>query len=179
MKTFRNYAVLVVLGLLLAACGSTNNSTAAPTNTPATPDFDQFLTLVNEFRSQPQVCKRGEVEEEMPAVGPVTYNDALNTATRLHSEYMATSGNFDHTGENGSSFSQRNTAAGYAGDSIGENIAVSSADVEGTFNQWRTSTRGHCQGMMSRHATEIGLGYGFSTENRLHHYWTFVTGRAK
>ena len=178
MKKLGLYSTLLVLGLLLAACGSTNSPVAKPANTPATPDFNQFLTIINEFRSQPQVCKNGEVDENMPAVGPVTYNDALNTSARLHSEFMANAGRLSHTGENGSSFSQRNTTAGYAGNSLSENIAMGSADVQGTFNQWRNSTRGHCQGMMDPNATEIGLGYGFSAENRWYHFWTFVAGRA-
>ena len=177
MKKLGLYSTLFVLGLLLAACGSNTNPVAKPANTPATPDFAQFLTLVNQFRSQPQTCATAAGTENMPAVGPVAYNDAINTATRLHSEYMATTGNFDHRGQNGSSFSQRNTAAGYTGASRVENIAAGADNVADTLEQWRTSDTGHCQNLMNADINEIGLGYGFNANDQFRHYWTFVSGR--
>ena len=178
MKQLRLYRLLVVLALLVAACGSSNtNPIAKPANTPITPDPNAFLALVNQFRSQPQTCMNGTTPENMPAVGPVTLNEQLNTSARLHSEDMANNNYFDHAGLNGSSFSQRNTAAGYAGTSLGENIAAGGNSEQGTFDQWRTSTSGHCQGMMEANATEIGIGYGFSAQTDFLHYWTFVSGR--
>lgn len=176
MKKFALHGMLLALGILLAACGS-NAPTAKPANTPANVDFNEFLTLVNQFRSQPQVCKNGAADENMPAVGPVAYNDALNTSARLHSEDMANNNYFDHDSQDGTTFSQRNTNAGYTGFSTGENIAAGGGSAQAAFNQWRSSTSGHCQGLMSANSNEIGLGYGFNANSDFTHYWTFVSGR--
>lgn len=156
---------------------ATATVTINPPPPPPAPDLNQFLALINEFRSQPRVCMNGTTPENMPAVGPVVFQAQLNTAARLHSEDMATNNYFSHTGLNGSTFSQRILATGYTGSPQGENIAAGNLSPEATFNQWRNSPAGHCQGMMSANANEIGLGYGFSASSQWTHYWTLVFGR--
>ena len=177
MNKFGLSIVSVLISLLAISCNTATDTIAKPTNTPATPDANQFLTLINQFRSQPQTCKNGAADENMPAVGPVTLSDQLNTSARLHSEDMANNNYFEHTGLNGSSFSQRNTAAGYTGTSMGENLAAGSNSEQAALDNWRNSTDGHCQGLMQANATEIGIGYGFNAQSEWRHYWTFVSGR--
>ncbi|MDX2008178.1 MAG: CAP domain-containing protein [Meiothermus sp.] len=164
-----------------ATAGALTASATITINAAPNPDIAPFLTLINNFRSQQQTCQRlvnGVVQTEvMPAVPPVVFQDQLNTAARLHSEDMATNNYFDHTGLNGSTFSQRVIAAGYTGAPQGENISAGNADAQGAFNSWRNSQGGHCQGMMSPNANEIGLGYGFNANSQWTHYWTLVMGK--
>lgn len=165
--------VTATLGTLTASAVIT---VSAPPPPPP-PDLAPFLTLINEFRSQPRVCMNGTVAENMPAVPPVAFQAQLNTAARLHSEDMATNNYFSHTGLNGSTFVTRIAATGYPGTAQGENIAAGNSNVQGAFDNWRNSTAGHCQAMMSANANEIGLGYGFNANSQWTHYWTLVFGK--
>lgn len=180
MKKFGLYTLSVVLSLLFVACGS-NNDAIKPKNIP-NPDPNEFLTILNQFRSQPQTCTEDGVTTQLPAVPPVVLNDQLNASAKAHAQDMATNNYFSHTGQNGSEFPDRNAAAGYTGQSIGENIARSRDTVQETFDQWRTSTSGHCNLLMNANTNEIGIGYGFRAETRfgvdlVFSYWTFLAGR--
>jgi uncharacterized protein YkwD len=150
--------------------------TASATLTLAPPFQEAFLALINDFRAQPRVCKNGTVDQNMPAVPPVSLHALLNQAAQGHSQDMATNNFFSHTGSNGSTFSQRIAATGYTGAPGGENIAAGSETAQGAFDSWRTSTAGHCQGMMNANINEIGIGYARHTPSTWTHYWTLVTG---
>lgn len=153
-------------------------SSATITLNPANQTFDQqFLALINQFRSQPQTCFNGDVQETLPAATPLVYNAQLNTAARLHAEDMATNNYFSHTGLNGSSFSQRATAAGYTGSPQGENIAQGQDTAQGAFDSWRNSHAGHCQAMMSSKGDEMGLGYAINGNSSGKHYWVYLIGK--
>lgn len=182
MKQFKLYGFLVVLSLLLAACGS-STPTVKPANTPANFDPNEFLTLLNQFRSQPQTCTENGVTTQMPAVPPVVLNDQLNASAKGHAQDMATKKYFSHDSQDGNSFYERNTAAGYGGQSIGENIARGRETAQDTLDQWRNSKSGHCNLMMNANTNEIGIGYGFRIENFgpdldiVFSYWVFLAGR--
>ncbi len=165
--------VTATLGTLTASAVITITAPAPP----PPPDLAPFLALINEFRSEPRVCMSGTVAENMPAVPPVAFQEQLNTAARLHSEDMAANNYFSHTGLNGSTFVTRIAATGYTGAPQGENIAAGNATVQGAFDNWRNSTSGHCQAMMSANSNEIGLGYGFNANSQWTHYWTLVFGK--
>lgn len=182
MYTFRLLAVLMLLGLLATACGNGQPTATVKTTdpfAPANPDFNEFLTLINQFRAQPQTCKNGEADENMPAVPPLKPNENLSTSARLHSEDMATNNFFSHTSPDGRTIFQRNVAAGYTGNSRSENIARVSPTIQDTLDLWRTSTTGHCQTLMDPNATEVGIGYGFNAQQPFGHFWTLVTGKEK
>ena len=134
---------------------------------------EAFLALINAFRAEPQTC----AGEAMPAVPPVSLNTPLHNAARLHSQDMADNNYFSHTGLNGSTFTTRSQAQGYAGFAAGENIAAGSATAQGSFDQWRGSTSGHCQFMMSAAIDEIGIGYGQNATSTFTHYWTLKGGK--
>jgi uncharacterized protein YkwD len=158
----------------LTATAGTLTASATLTIAPAFPEA--FLALINAFRAQPQVCKNGTVDQNMPAVPPVSLHALLNQAAQGHSQDMATNNFFSHTGSNGSTFSQRIAATGYTGAPGGENIAAGSETAQGAFDSWRTSTAGHCQGMMNANINEIGIGYARNAASTWTHYWTLVTG---
>ncbi len=160
------------------AATSTLTATAGPLTASATITLElsyqeAFLLLINAFRSQPQTC----AGQAMPAVAPVSLNANLNISAQRHSQDMADNNYFSHTGQNGSTWSTRNTAAGYTGTSVGENIAAGSETPQNAFDNWRGSTSGHCQFMMSANINEIGIGYGQNVTSQWTHYWTLVGGR--
>jgi uncharacterized protein YkwD len=140
---------------------------------PSISNEEAFLALINAFRAEPQTC----AGQAMPAVPPVSLNTSLNTASRLHSKDMADNNYFSHTGLNGSTFTTRASVQGYAGFAAGENISAGSATAGDAFNQWRNSTAGHCQFMMSAAIDEIGIGYGQSGNSDFTHYWTLKGGK--
>lgn len=132
---------------------------------------EAVLAAVNALRARGATCGGSS----MPAVPPLAMSTELRQAARLHSADMATHDYFDHTSQDGRSFSQRAAEAGYRGAPVGENIAAGSAGAQGTFDQWLHSP-GHCQNMMSVRATEIGIGHAYDAGARYGHYWTQVFG---
>ena len=71
------------------------------------------------------------INAERAKVGaqPLAFNDNINTAAELHSQWMINTDTFSHTGAGGSSFTTRMANAGFkfvAPWSAGENIAWAS-----------------------------------------------------
>lgn len=132
---------------------------------------DQVLAEVNQRRAQPTNC--GATMH--PAVPPLTMNAALRTAARLHTRDMAENDYFSHTGQDGSTPSQRIAEAGYSGSTIGENIAAGSQTPEAVVANWMTSP-GHCRNIMHADFDHIGVGYAYDDASTYGHYWTQTFG---
>jgi uncharacterized protein YkwD len=131
----------------------------------------ELIALVNIERSKGANCGS---KGSFPATGPVQSNRALQIAARCHSVDMVGRGGLDHTGTDGSSFSERARREGYAGSPRGENIAAGNVTAERTVGQWMGSD-GHCANIMKDGIDRMGLGY-FTGDVRFTHYWTMVTG---
>lgn len=129
------------------------------------------LTRVNEVRSQGASC--GGVFA--PPTHPLTWNDELALAARLHSLDMAEQDYFDHTSLDGRSPWDRIDDAGYTGFAVGENIAVGSETAEEVMQSWMSSP-GHCRNIMSSDADELGVGYAYEADSTWVHYWTQTFG---
>ena len=96
-----------------------------------------------------------------PPVPALTMNGNLRTATRGHSEDMATQNYFSHTSLDGRTFSQRISNAGYTGAyPWGENIAAGQPNPTAVVDGWMAST-GHCQNIMHGAYRTVGVGYAF------------------
>ena len=76
------------------------------TQAPVSPSQQKLLDLVNNARAKG--CNCGNTA--YPPVAAVTWNTKLEQAAKKHSEYMNSSGNFSHTGANGTNAGQRITA---------------------------------------------------------------------
>jgi uncharacterized protein YkwD len=89
---------------------------------------------------------------------PLNLDTRLQAAARAHSADMVSRNYFDHISPEGIGPSGRAAAAGYPG-GAGENIAT---NVEGTvfklFDQWRASTAGHNENMLSANYLAAGFG---------------------
>lgn len=144
-----------------------------PCNWPVaqTTEEDAMVGLVNQLRATGTSC--GSTTHA--AVGPVTMNQYLREAARLHSQDMADQDYFSHTSLDGRSPWDRIGATAYQGSGVGENIAAGNSTAQRTFTQWLNSP-GHCRNMMNGSANEMGVGYAVGQGNYTH-YWTQVFGR--
>jgi uncharacterized protein YkwD len=83
---------------------------------------------------------------------------------------------FDHTNPDGLDPFQRMAAVGYAGRTMGENIAAGQPSPESVMAGWMASD-GHCANIMRGSFTEIGIGYftdggGGGFGRGYTHFWT-------
>lgn len=152
MKTQAFTAGAALAGLLL---------TSAPAL--AVPTFeDQVLALTNGERS---------------AVGcpALTPNAQLAAAAKRHSDDMARTGNFSHTGTDGSTAAQRVTDAGYHFRTMAENIAAGQASAEEVVRAWMNS-EGHRANIMNCELRDLGVAHAVDGNKKV--YWTQDFGAA-
>jgi uncharacterized protein YkwD len=133
---------------------------------------DQVIALVNQKRASGAVC--GGVSK--PPVPPVTANAQLRCAAHNHSKDMGVNKFFSHTGSNGSTFTQRITAAGYSWKAAGENIAAGYNTAAAVVNGWMAST-GHCNNIMNGNFKHLGVGYYYAASAPYRYYWTQDFGK--
>ncbi|MBK4217435.1 hypothetical protein JJJ17_16015 [Paracoccus caeni] len=129
----------------------------------ATSNERYFVSLVNEARAQ----------QGLPAL---KLEQSLNTAAEQHSRWMLDADVFSHTGQNGSSPTDRIKASGFdlSGSwQTAENIAYVSADTEDglrdeiqQLHQNLMNSPGHYANIMNDKATLIGLGLELGTFSR-------------
>ena len=141
------------------------------------PSWAQFeedvLRLTNEARAAGHDC---DSQGNFGPTGPLTMNNRLRCAARVHSYYMAQTGDFDHTeSQNGSSPFDRIENAGYRFSIAGENIAVGQGSPAEVVAGWLDSD-GHCANIMSPSYREIGVGFAVGTGRPIGSneapYWT-------
>ena len=136
--------------------------------------MSELLALINQFRSQPQLCSG----RSLPAAPPYAWNGALANAAARHSGDMAINNFFSHTGSDGSSPRTRIAAAGYSGE-WAENIAAGVSNAAGAIALWRSSTMGHCDAMMSTTWKEIGASCVARQGTQYGYYWTLDFGKPR
>lgn len=119
--------------------------------------FEQyFLELINAERAK-------------TGAQPLAFNDALNNAAELHSQWMIATDTFSHTGAGGSSPTARMGSAGYAfagSWASGENVAWASLRGAPGYNDEVTllhtnlmNSAGHKANILNSTYQEIGLGF--------------------
>ena len=140
---------------------------------------DQYmLELVNRGRANPQgeadVYLNGDLNQGLPsntistdAKQPLVFNFELHTAAQDHSQWMLDNNVFSHTGEGGSSPTQRMQAAGYvlvSPWSTGENIAYGGTtgtpdltSFVGNNHKNLFVSPGHRKNLMSGNFKEVGI----------------------
>ncbi len=131
----------------------------APAPTPSTgisASEQRVLDLTNQARAVARSCGT----TSYPAAPALTWNASLATAARSHASDMAVSNYFSHTSQDGRTFVQRATNAGYSGyHALGENIAAGQPTPESVVAGWLNSP-GHCSNIMSANFRELGVGVG-------------------
>ena len=126
---------------------------APPPPPPAPPPpasaTDQVVALVNQAR-------------DAAGCGPVTVNGALTAAAQAHSNDMGANDYFSHTSQDGRTFGQRISAAGYGGGYLGENIARGQRSAQAVHDAWMASS-GHRRNILDCDFTAIGVGLHSAT----------------
>jgi uncharacterized protein YkwD len=131
---------------------------------------DEVLRLSNAARAAGHNC---DTEGNFGPTTPLTMNANLRCAARLYSKDMADTGNFSHTGADGSTVTSRIQAAGYKSKRTwGENIALGQQTPADVVQGWLDSD-GHCSNIMNPAYKEIGVGYyPKKSGSRTSPYWT-------
>lgn len=183
---------VMLLVLVLAACGggggdappvaTTPTTPTTPTNptTPTTPptvvgtcdlpNFQQdLLTRINALRAAGASCGSSGT---FPPTTALSWNINLTNAADAHALDMATKNYFSHDSQDGRSFADRITAAGYSWSAAGENIAAGQPTVESVMSAWINSP-GHCANLMSASYVHVGVACrpAASTSNSYSRYW--------
>jgi uncharacterized protein YkwD len=114
----------------------------------------EVLRLTNLARQSARLCGT----TSYAAAPALTASSQLRCAARLHAKDMQDRSYFSHTSPTGVTFSQRSSAAGYLWRTVGENIASGYASPQAVVDGWLASP-GHCQNLMSRAFTELGVGF--------------------
>ena len=142
-------------------------TTPPPTGTtPSSAFVQRVLELTNAARAQARTCGT----TSYAATTPLTYNAALEKAAQAHAADMAAKNYFSHTSQDGRTFSQRVTAAGYTWTRVAENIAAGQTTPESVVAGWLQSA-GHCANIMSPALKELGVGYAYTSTSTYKHYW--------
>ena len=156
-------------------------------NQPSTVEVT-YLNTINKARSTSQDCGEYGV---MPSVPPLTWNNKLAFAAKIHSNDLAESNTFSHTGSGessdvvaqldhpgtGSTIQERIEYAGYTEWSyIGENIAAGYNTVQEVIDAWIGSP-GHCHNLMREEFTEVGMTRVDNANSKYKSYWTQDFGK--
>ena len=162
-QNFKFYSLFAFL--LFGAFGCQNQEEEiAPNQDNFNVDAQELVKLVNEYRTQGCTCGN----EQMPAVGTITWNETFAKTAYLHSKDMNDKNYFSHTGKDGSSAGERLERQGYDWRTYGENIAEGYTTEKSVIEGWIDS-EGHCRNIMNPNFQEMGLG-------RESNYWTQVFG---
>jgi uncharacterized protein YkwD len=183
MSTLRYVSLGLILMLLLSSCrifyaapSTPNPSPKAtaprPSDTPATSEFSEMLSLVNNARARGGVC--GNVA--YPASSPLRYDAVLERVAQKHSEDMNAANEMGHVSPVGSIYNpagsvlrERINREGYSWSVIGENVAWNYLSVSILVSAWLDSPH-HCENILNPEFTELGIGKAGT-------YWTQNFGR--
>lgn len=142
-----------------------------------------YLDAINEARSTTQNCG---IYGEMPPVPALKWNSKLAFSAKIHSNDLAVTNTFSHTGSGessdvvaqldhpgtGSLLEERVEYAGYTPWSyIGENIAAGFFTVNDVMDAWLASD-GHCVNIMREEFTEVGMSRIDNDSSQYKSYWT-------
>jgi uncharacterized protein YkwD len=114
-----------------------------------------------------QVLALTNVQRRAAGCPPLRPSPQLTRAAQRHSQDMATRGYFSHSTPEGTTWQQREVAAGYPADKTGgENIAYGQETPAVVMRSWMNSPP-HRENILSCEFTTMGVGYYPHG-----HYWT-------
>lgn len=142
----------LVLALVLGAVAVPAAPAAA-----ACPGADTAVTPLTLPAARAAVLCLVNAQRTSRGLGAVTQNARLQLAAQGHSDDMALRNYFSHDDPDGGDPGDRITAAGYAWQTYGENIAVGQATPADVMSDWMNST-GHRANILNPDFTELGVG---------------------
>ncbi|MET8154431.1 CAP domain-containing protein [Actinoplanes sp. NPDC049668] len=156
---YRRYVLAALVPATLSTAMFVSPAVAAPAKASEQSLQADIARLTNEQRTA----------KGCPAV---TVNAQLTTAARGHSEWMAETGTFSHTGRNNSRFVDRAKAAGYVRPSS-ENIAYGYRSADEVVKAWMKSS-GHRANILNCKSKAVGVGAVYNAKGNA--YYTQVFG---
>ncbi|MFE9560004.1 CAP domain-containing protein [Streptomyces sp. NPDC006487] len=126
------------------ASGSASQASGSASRASGSSDAQEVVRLVN-------------VERAAAGCPALKTDPVLTKAAQSYSDSMAATGNFSHTGSDGSQPKDRVEAAGYSWSQTGENIAMGQRDAAAVMDSWMNSP-GHRANILNCSFTEIGVG---------------------
>lgn len=170
-------AVLLLVGALLGGCPNV----LAPTGTPpdgtdggtgGAGEFPDCTVPAQIGQWGPELIQRINDERARFGLDPLVPNDALAEQANIHACDMIHYNFFDHNNPvTGTTPSTRVAAAGFAGNSVGENIGAGEQSPAQVMADWVNSPQ-HEANIISPAFTDIGVGV---RQGGLHGiYWTVI-----
>jgi uncharacterized protein YkwD len=162
-----------------------DNTTVASRVTEA--QREAYLAAINAARADTQDCGSEGVFDPAPAL---KWDNRLDNAAYEHSNDMAQSDTFSHTGSGtatdttaqdlhagtGSNFRERIEHNGYVGfRGIAENIAAGYSSAEDVVEGWLASDH-HCANLMNPKYTDVGMVVVEKTGSEYGSYWSQELG---
>jgi uncharacterized protein YkwD len=139
------------------------------------PNFQQeVMNRINTARANSRMCGGTFYN----AAGGLSWNSKLFAAGAGHATDMGQKNYFSHTSQDGRTFDQRITAAGYTWSAAGENIAAGQTSIEQVMNDWLKSP-GHCANIMNGTYTEVGVSCVKNATSTYKQYWAMELGRPR
>lgn len=152
------------------------------------PIKQKYLDTINQARSQTQDCGYKGIKAPVAAL---KWNDKLYDAAHMHSNDLAETDTFSHTGSGtqsdlaawqvhpnvGSTVKERIEYAGYVWSRYGENISAGYDTVESAMVAWLDSP-GHCSNIMNTDFKEVGMALVTKDGSKYYYYWTQDFGTA-
>ncbi|WP_224814100.1 CAP domain-containing protein [Hasllibacter sp. MH4015] len=145
-------AAFAVLLLGLSACTPTGNSVTTNATGAGTSRLS-FGTSVDIANVGARVST---LRAQNGVVRPVGHSAALQAVAQAHADTMARTGEFSHSGANGSTLATRMRASGYTACFAAENIAHGQTNIAQVFQDWMSSD-GHRRNILSPQATQFGF----------------------
>ena len=113
-----------------------------------------------------ELLRQHNLERVARSVPPLSLEVRLDIAAKRHAAWMYRTGRVSHTGEVGSSFSQRVAREGYQMMTGGENVAAGQRTATEVVSAWMNSP-GHRANVLGRSFVHVGFG-------RSGNYWCVV-----
>lgn len=189
-------AALLVLLVLLAACGRGDVNTPPPlvhrqaadtSATRAPPDTrslgagpapncglrtEEALQRINAARAAGRRCGA----RNMPPAPPLRWDTQLYSAAAGHSADMARRNYLEHSSPEGVEVSQRVAASRYRWKSVGENLAGGDTSIAEAVQGWLNSPD-HCENLMDAKFVDVAVACTAQPGTEWGTYWTLVLGR--
>jgi len=143
---------------------TTDSSSNSASGSVASCDYSENASYV----VQMQVLINSEREKN--GLPELTVNSQLASAAKNHSVDLACNNLTGHTGSDGSYVNTRIVAAGYS-PSFSEEIVYVGGDPQTAFNWWMND-KAHRNAILGTKATQMGVGYAYSTSSAYGSYFT-------
>jgi uncharacterized protein YkwD len=163
-----------VAGADVAAAVSKKVSKKKKKKKPATKPSAPTTKPVESSTLESEVVALTNTYRTANGCGALRIDTRLVAAARAHSTDMVTKNFFSHTGSNGSTFVQREAAAGYTTGASAENIAWGYRSAKQVVDGWINSA-GHRANILNCASVAVGVGLAYKADGTP--YWTQDFGR--